>query len=73
MPNALLTPVEVRGHVQGQAAANAVAIGILRQIKFGPNCINKISIYDNASVLQCRAISSGYNVNRQGVYFDTVA
>jgi hypothetical protein len=69
----LLVPITVCEFTQGAAASTSTPLGMLRQLRYGPRCVNKVAIYDGASALQCYGVSSGYNVNRFALYFDTQA
>ncbi len=69
-PNGTLVPIVVTHRLQSESTANMKPLGILRQMRFGPNCINKIRIDDVSAVTQAYAVSSGYNKSHAGLYFD---
>ena len=72
-PKGMLVPIYLSEKTQTAAAATSGALGVLRQLRYGPNCINKIAVYNASSVLQCYGTSSGYNISRFALYFDTEA
>lgn len=70
-PNGILIPITVSKRRQADAVPEA--FGVMRQLRFGPQCINKIAVYDSTPTLQAYGVSSGYNLARCAMYFDTVA
>jgi hypothetical protein len=71
-PDGILLPIAVVDKLASDSSTNFKALGVLRQMRFGPLCINKIAIYNNIPALEAYAASTGYNTSRFGLYFDTV-
>ena len=65
-----LVPIVVHDKLQTAASDTSAEFGILRQIRFGPFCNNKISVADSTPAITCYGVSGGKLLLRAGVYFD---
>lgn len=67
-PRGTLVPIAVNDRLQGSTVAQE--FGIMRQMRFGPYGRNKTRVDDATPTPQCYLISSGFGVDRAGIWFD---
>lgn len=65
-----LVPIAMSTRVQTGISDSSVEFGILRQLRYGPYCNNKISVADSTPAITCYGVSAGKLQLSAGVYFD---